>query len=143
VNDGPGHWVVKAAIAAVDKWIRTGEAAPFAPLLALNSQGTNFLYDSLGNVQGGVRTPYVDAPVAILSGDGQPPANAAFCGLFGTTALFDKAMLATLYPDKQTYIDAIDKATDEAAAAGFLVPADAELIKARARTSDIAVAPGS
>ena len=143
VNDGPAHWVSKAAVAAVDKWIRSGEAAASAPLLALNSQGTAFLYDSLGNVRGGVRTPYVDAPVAVLSGDGQPPANAAFCGLFGTTELFDDVLLASLYPDKQAYIDAIDKATDESVAAGFLLPKDAQLIKARARTSDIAELPGT
>lgn len=143
VNDGPGHWVAKAAVAAVDKWIRTGEAAASAPLLALNAQGTEFLYDHVGNVRGGVRTPYVDAPVAVLSGDGQPPANAAFCGLFGTTELFDDALLASLYPDKQAYIDAIDRSTDASVAAGFLLPKDAQLIKARARTSDIAEAPGS
>ncbi|MCB1689759.1 MAG: hypothetical protein KDI33_14785 [Halioglobus sp.] len=143
VNDGPGHWVAKAAVAAIDKWLRNGEAAPSAPLLALNPEGTDFLYDRFGNVQGGVRTPYVDAPVAVLSGEGQPPANAAFCGLFGTTELFDEATLAMLYPTRQAYIDAIDNATDAAAAAGFLVPRDAELIKARARTSDVVGVPGS
>ncbi len=139
VNDGPGHWVARAAVAAVDNWVRSGEAAPAAPLLALNPQGTDFLYDQFGNVQGGVRTPYVDAPVARLSGDGQPPANAAFCGLFGTTELFDAATLGVLYPTRQAYIEAIDNATDESVAAGFLLPKDAQLIKARARTSDIAV----
>jgi Alpha/beta hydrolase domain len=139
VNDGPGHWVAKAAIAAVDHWIRTGEAAPAAPLLTLNSAGTNFEFDSFGNALGGVRTPHVDAPVATLSGEGQPPANAAFCGLFGTTVLFDDAMLSRIYPGKQAYVDAIDSATDAAVAAGFIRPADAQLIKARARTSSIAV----
>lgn len=141
VNDGPGHWVAKAAIAAVDQWIRTGEAAPSAPLLAVNAQGTDFEFDSVGNTQGGIRTPYVDAPVARLSGEGQPPANAAFCGLFGTTELFDNATLAALYPDKQAYISAIDAATDSAVEAGFIRPKDAELIKARARSSGIATTP--
>lgn len=137
VNDGPGHWVAKAAIAAVDEWIRNGNPAPSAPLLAVNEEGTGFLFDSLGNVEGGIRTPFVDAPVARFSGEGQPPANAAFCGLFGTTVLFDEAMLDALYPDKQAYIDAIDSTTDAAVAAGFIRPADAELIKARARTSPL------
>jgi hypothetical protein len=136
VNDGPGHWVLKAAVAAVDNWIRHGEAAPSAPLLSLNGDGTDFDYDELGNVKGGVRTPYVDAPVARLSGEGQPPAD-SFCRLFGTTELFDAATLATLYPDSATYVNAIDTAADSAVAAGFLRPADADLIKARARTSGI------
>lgn len=136
VNDGPGHWVLKAAVAAMDHWIRTGEAAPSASLLALNADETDFDYDSLGNVKGGVRTPYVDAPVARLSGEGQPPAD-SFCRLFGTTVLFDAATMATLYPDNATYVNAIDTASDSAVAAGFLRPADADLIKARARTSGI------
>lgn len=138
VNDGPGHWVANAAIASLNQWIRTGEAAASAALIELNEDGTDFLLDSLGNAKGGIRTPYVDAPVAILRGGGQPPADAFFCGLLGTTELFDDAQLALLYPDKQAYIDAIDQASDEAVAAGFLLPPDANLIKARARTSDIA-----
>jgi hypothetical protein len=137
VNDGPGHWVAKSAVAAVDRWIRTGEAAASAPLLELNGDQTAFEFDNLGNVKGGIRTPYVDAPVATFSGEGQPPANAAFCGLFGTTVLFDEATLAALYPDKASYVNAIDTTTDSAVAAGFLLPADAALIKARARTSEI------
>jgi len=99
-----------------------------------------FELDDLDNVKGGIRTPYVDAPVATLSGLGQPGGD-AFCGLYGTTLLFDDAQLSTLYPDKQTYINAIDTATDSAVDAGFIVPADGALIKARARSSDIAVTP--
>jgi len=140
VNDGPGHWVAKAAIAAVNRWISTGEAAAHAPLLTLNAEGTGLSLDDLGNALGGIRTPYVDAPVATLSGLGQPEGD-AFCGLYGTTLLFDDAQLSTLYPDKQTYINAIDTATDSAVDAGFIVPADGALIKARARSSDIAVTP--
>ena len=42
-----------------------------------------------------------------------------------------------LYPTQQDYIDAIDSASDAAVAAGFLRPADADLIKARARSSGL------
>lgn len=136
VNDGPGHFVAKAAIAALDNWIRNGEPAPSAPLLELDEAGTGFAYDSVGNVRGGIRTPYVDAPVAVLSGEGQPPAS-AFCGLFGVTTLLDAGTLSGLYPDADSYINAIDAATDAAVDARFLLPADGDLIKARARTSGI------
>ena len=138
VNDGPGHWVAKAAIAALNSWISEGKAAPSAPLLSVNEQARAFVLDNLGNVRGGIRTPYVDAPVAVLNGEGQPPAD-PFCNLFGITELFDDATMATLYPDKQTYIDTIDTATDAAVDAGFLRPIDAGLIKDRARTSDIGI----
>ncbi|GAB5451688.1 MAG: alpha/beta hydrolase domain-containing protein [Halioglobus sp.] len=136
VNDGPGHWVAKAAIHALDVWVRTGEAAPAAPWLTLDDAQQAFALDNLGNVLGGIRTPYVDAPVAVLSGEGQPPAS-VFCGLFGTTELFSEAMLDMLYPTPETYISAIDTATDAAVSAGFLRPADADLIKRRARTSNV------
>ena len=140
INDGPSHWVAKAAVASLNRWIMTGEAASSAPLLMVNADGTGYELDSVGNAKGGIRTPYVDAPVATLSGLGQPQTN-EFCRLYGTTALFDDARLSMLYPDKQAYIDAIDKASDEAVAAGFLLPPDADLIKTRARTSDIAANP--
>lgn len=135
-NDGSGPWVTRAAIAALDGWVRNGEAAPSAPLLTVDAAGASFVYDDIGNVLGGIRTPWVDAPVAVHSGEGQPPAS-AFCGLFGTTDLLDATTLATLYPSQQAYIDAIDAATDSAVEQLFLRPADGELIKARARTSGI------
>jgi hypothetical protein len=135
INDGPAHWVVKAAIAALDRWIRTGEAAPPAPLLSLNGDGTAFARDRFGNAIGGVRTPYLDAPVATLTGKEQT--GSSFCRLFGTTALFDQATLSELYPTRQAYLDAIDRATDAAVSAGFLVPADGDLIRQRARSAGI------
>jgi hypothetical protein len=45
-----------------------------------------------------------------------------------------------LYPTREAYIDAIDTATDSAVEAGFLRPADGDLIKAQARNSDIGAA---
>lgn len=142
VNDGPGHWVANAAIASLDRWIRSGDAAASAPFMTLNADQSDFELDEFGNAKGGIRTPHVDAPVATLRGTGQPPAD-AFCGLLGTTVRFDKTKLAELYPDKQAYINAIDAATDSAVDAGFVLRADGAIIKARARTSTLPAAhPG-
>ena len=134
INDGPGHWVAKAAISALDAWVRSGSAPSAAPRLQVNAEATGFEQDAQGNALGGIRSPYVDAPVAVLSGLGQ---GAGFCDLFGTTRLFDDAELAALYPDRDAYVAAIDEATDAAVSAGFLLPADAQLIKSRARTSGV------
>ncbi len=131
INDGPGHWVLKAAIAALNHWVRTGEAAPTAGRLARSDDGTALLRDHLGNATGGIRTPYVEAPVATFSGTGQT--GSSFCFLFGTTALFDEATLSQLYPGRDAYIEAIDRTTDSAVKRGFLLPADGQLIKAQAR----------
>jgi hypothetical protein len=134
INDGPGHWVLKAAIAALDNWIRTGESAPSAEPLLRNVAGTELQRDEFGNALGGVRTPYVDAPVATFSGGGQT--GSSFCFLFGTTALFDEATLSMLYPTREAYIDAIDTTTDSAVEQGFVLPEDAELIKTQARVEE-------
>jgi len=136
VNDGPGHWVAKAATAALNKWVTTGDAPRSARHLKLKPNNTEFALDEFGNVLGGIRTPYVDTPVATLSGLGNSD-RFGLCRLYGTTELFDEATLANLYPNKTSYIIAIDKSTDEAVAAGFILPADAKLIKDRARESDI------
>ena len=99
----------------------------------VDSQQAGFELDANGNAHGGIRTPYVDTPVATLSGLGQ---GAGFCDIFGTTTLFDAAQLEELYPTREGYIDAVDTSTDAAVAAGFLVPADAELIRTWARMSE-------
>ncbi|MCB1844172.1 MAG: hypothetical protein KDI09_14515, partial [Halioglobus sp.] len=57
--------------------------------------------------------------------------------LSGTTELFDAATLASLYPDNAAYVAAVATAADDAVSKGFLLPADAELIKAHAASSDI------
>ncbi|MEQ8803231.1 MAG: alpha/beta hydrolase domain-containing protein, partial [Haliea sp.] len=92
--------------------------------------GSAFLKDDLGNVLGGVRTPWVDAPVAILSGEGQE--GDRLCFLFGTTVLFDAAQMASLYVDQAGYEAAVAEALDEAIAGGFLLEEDAARIRAAA-----------
>jgi hypothetical protein len=134
INDGPGHWVIKAAFNALDRWIRTGERAPSAERIIRNADGTGVQRDQYGNTLGGIRTPHVDAPVATLSGYGQ--SGTSFCSAFGTTTLFDEATLSMLYPTRADYVEAIGSSTDSAVGRGFILPEDGELIKAQARRSD-------
>ena len=136
VNAGPQHLVAKAAIAALNSWIVDGTEPPIADRLAVAGEPAAFVLDSLGNVEGGIRTSYVDAPVAILSGEGQ--SGGGFCFLSGTTELLDLGTLGALYGfDNATYINAVYTATDEAVAKGFLLEPDADLIKAHVSATDL------
>lgn len=135
INSGPMHWVLKAGLHGLVQWITTGEPLPEAERLAVTADGEGFQLDELGNVLGGIRTNYVDVPVAVLSGLGQM--GESFCRIFGTTRLFDDAELAELYPTHQSYLDAVTSSTDSAVDAGFLLPVDAALIVADAEASDI------
>lgn len=148
VNSGPQHFVANAAVRALQAWIVDGTAAPMAPRLSVAGEPPAFVRDSLGNVEGGIRTPYVDAPIAVIEGEGQPQPDLSqideisvdtidFCFLSGTTRLFDAATLGSLYEDNAAYIAAVNAATDDAVSEGFLLIEDAQLIKAYAASSDI------
>jgi hypothetical protein len=135
INSGPQHFVLNAAIAALDRWVRGEGAPPTAPLLEVAGDPPAYVVDELGNVHGGIRTSWVDVPIAKLSGLGQR--GGSFCGIFGTTVPFDAATLAGLYPTHEAYVSAVTASTDAAVAAGFLRAADAPLIKQAAAESDI------
>jgi hypothetical protein len=133
VNSGPQHFVVKAALHALERWVATGATPPRAPRLEV--AGEEFVLDEFGNVRGGIRTSYVDVPIATLSGLGQ--SGGGFCFIFGTTELFDEATLDELYPDHEAYVAAVDEATDRAVRARFVLRPDAELIVEAAERSDV------
>jgi hypothetical protein len=135
INAGAQTYVNRAAVAALNRWVMSGHAPPRAPRLQLDATTEALVLDAHGNARGGIRTPHVEAPIAALSGLGQSGTN--FCFLFGTTAPFDAAQLATLYPSHAAFVKAWNAATDKAVKAGFILPADAEDIKAAAAQSTV------
>jgi hypothetical protein len=135
INSGPQHFVLNAAFAALNRWVREGIPAPSAPRLQVTGSPPDIARDPRGNALGGIRTAHVDAPIAALSGSGQT--GGSFCRIFGTTAPFDDATLATLYPSHAAYVSAVNQATDRAVRAGFVLAPDAKLIKAAASSSQI------
>jgi len=130
LNSGAYPWVYMAALGNLETWIRDGIPAPEAERLETLDDLSDYLYDDVGNVLGGVRSPYVDAPAARLSGEAN--SGGPGCTLSGTTTLFDATTMATLYVDRQGYVDAVADAADQAVADGFMLEADAERVKAAA-----------
>ncbi len=125
-NSGPMHFIFKAGLRQLNQWLIDGTPMPSAPYLEVSDDQSMFVLDDQGNVLGGVRTPYVDAPAAVLSGLGQT--GGSFCGLFGTTRLFTAEEMAALYVDETGYVEAVTASANAAVDAGFLLPEDAELI---------------
>lgn len=64
--------------------------------------------------------------------------------MFGETQPFDAATLTELYPTHHDYVEAVTESANAAAAAGFLVPVDAEALMAEvdAGTGPARVVPG-
>ncbi len=124
INDGPLHIVAKAALRSLDRWVTTGDAPPTAPLLELTTdQPPANVRDGDGIALGGVRTPPVDVPVDVLSG--QPgPDPTLLCILLGSTVPLPVDRLAELYPSSAEYQQRYDAATNGSIESGFVLDDD-------------------
>ncbi len=137
INSGPQHhYVAMAALDSLDTWVRTGKAPPKAARLDLTApaaagQAPKLVADDNGNSKGGIRTPWVDAPTAKLSGAGNSGGPYGF--LVGSTEPYDAATLARLYPGgKADYLKKFDASLNRAVKAGFILKVDAPEIEALA-----------
>jgi hypothetical protein len=123
INTGPQTFVLRSAIAHLDRWAAGGTPPPKAPRLeTVSISPIQYVLDANGNVRGGIRTPAVDAPVATLSGLGQ--AGSQFCFLFGTTVPLTAEQLDALYGSHGGFMAAWGRATVRAFLGGFLRPED-------------------
>jgi len=136
INLGPQYAVEQAALYHLDRWVRRGVTPPHAPRLAVEAGPTPTIKrDEYGNALGGIRTPLVDVPIATIRGDGN--LGPSPCPNLGSTAPFDDATLASLYPSHAAYVAKFNRATDEAAKRGFLLRPEAKNLKTAAAASSI------
>lgn len=127
INFAPQHhYVLQAALAGLVGWVRDGATPPIAPPIEL-TDGATLVLDDNGLAAGGVRTPWVDVPVARTSGlaDG----GGLMAMLFGSGEVFSADALERLYPGGvEQYLGRFTDALDSAIAAGFLLAADRDEI---------------
>ncbi|OBB94734.1 alpha/beta hydrolase domain-containing protein [Mycobacterium sp. 852002-40037_SCH5390672] len=131
INFGPQHhYVVQAALAALNTWVATGEPAPGAdPLQVHESAGPQPVLDGNGLARGGIRTPWVDVPIARMSGLGGE--ESIMSAIFGSGEPFDASTIRRLYPDgSPQYLESFTAALDAAIGSGFILAADrAEILQ--------------
>jgi hypothetical protein len=139
INDGPQTEVLRAALSHLVAWVIDGTTPPESPRIEVTGEGdaTAIERDELGIAVGGIRTPAVDAPLRILSGD-PPPEGEGFCFLFGQTQPLDPAVISSRYANLDGYVAELTASLDEAVARGWVLTPDAETMLAaetdRART---------
>jgi hypothetical protein len=138
INFAPQHhYVVQAAIAALNTWVQTGEAAPVAPPIdvgeAAETQEPQPILDGNGLSEGGIRTPWVDVPLARTSGSGGPveTLESVMAAIFGSGEPFDADTVRRLYPGGVTeYVERFTVALDSTIKSGFILAADrAEILE--------------
>lgn len=127
------HYVVQAALAGLDRWLRIRRAPTSFPPIALDNDSRPPLVwrDALGIARGGVRTPWVDVPTARLTGIGS---GGSFIARFGGSGEpIEAATLRLTYPGgRNEYLDRFRKALSGAIASGAILPDDEQEILALA-----------
>jgi hypothetical protein len=126
INFAPQHhYVLQAALSQLGDWVRTGRPAPSAVPIELSDAQP--VLDADGLVQGGVRTPWVEVPIARTSGAGGN--ESAMSSIFGSGKLFDAAIVRRLYPGGTAdYLERFTASLDSAIQSGFILAADREEI---------------
>ena len=131
INAGPSRFVVRAALRALDHWVATGDGPAAAPRLDVDGAPA-FRRDPDGIVLGGVRTPQVDVPVDVLSGEPRPNVGIA-CFMLGSTTPLPSDVLAERYETAENYSRAYTSATDKSIASGFVLEDDRDEVLAEAQ----------
>lgn len=133
INEGPHRFVAQAALHALVRWVTEGTPPPSAAPIELTSEPRpSIARDEAGIAIGGVRTPHVDAPVVVLSGEGPPGRGAALGWLAGSTTPLPAEYLARRYRDEAGYRHAYEASLDRAIEVGFLLPAHRDELLAQA-----------
>ncbi len=135
-NAGAHTYELRAAVVALNNWVITGRPPPQSPRLDLD--GSSLVTDKNGEAVGGIRTPQVQAPIAVVSGVGSKlGAGSPFCVLFGRTVPFSQSKLASLYPTHAAFVHKWDEAVAAEVEAGYLLPADGRVLERVAARSII------
>jgi hypothetical protein len=131
INFGPQHhYVVQAALAALNTWVDTDEPAPTAPPMGVReTDHPEPVLDANDLAEGGIRTPWVDVPIARTSG--VIAEESIMSAIFGSGEPFDDTALQRLYPGGAAeYLERFTAALDTAIQSGFILPADrAEILQ--------------
>jgi hypothetical protein len=138
INPFPLQYVMDGAVESLDRWVRLGIAPPAAPHITATGDGTpaaTISNDQYGNAQGGVRTPYVDVPIATYYGTTAGPGTCTL--LWGHWAPFSRARLATLYPTHAAYTTPVRDEANRLTKEHWLTRQDAALIVAEAERANV------
>jgi hypothetical protein len=116
-----------AALRNLDDWVAKGIAPPKGQRMELTPGDPAVLkLDEFGHAVGGVRNPWVDAPVATYLTSSPGPGN---CRELGRTIPFDAARIDKLYPTKKAYTSKVNASVDAGVKGRFFTEGDGKKMK--------------
>ncbi|WP_028696310.1 alpha/beta hydrolase domain-containing protein [Pseudomonas cremoricolorata] len=131
LSDEPVQLVVAALLDGMDRWVREGTPMPKAPRVL--REGKTVVRDAAtGNMQGGVRPPWVQVPSATYLTDQE-----SGCGLiYDTKVPYSAQRLRQRYGSFSQYQQAFDDAKRASVEQGYLLPEDAAGLRPIAAPED-------
>ena len=119
-----------AALANLDQWVRKGVAPPKAARMQIkdaDSDQPSVMLDQYGNGLGGVRTFWVDVPLATYYMTSPGPGN---CPEFGRTTPFSWQRLESIYGTYKNYANKANQSVDRSIKERWFTESDGKKIKA-------------
>lgn len=129
--DEPAELVIAALLDGMDRWVRDGKPMPKAPRVP--RQGNSAVRDAdTGNLLGGVRPPWIQAPSATYLTDQETA-----CGLiYDTKVAYSRQALRKRYGSYAQYRKAFEGAKARSVREGYLLPEDAKGLQPIAKPHD-------
>jgi hypothetical protein len=139
VTDFPYEYFFNAASVNLTLWTE-GVAPPYADRYEYGVGGPfpPILLDEFGNARGGVRSPYLDVPIATYNA-GAPfgPGVPFTCLVLGYKAPFSAELLRELYPSHGDYVSKFVASTNELVRQRLLLRVDAGEMRSQAAQTDV------
>lgn len=142
LSDFPFEYFLNGAFANLDAWARSDIIPPRAPRMIVKDKIDNdYFAAKLGkydNAMGGLRTPYLDVPVASYysGGTGIDDYTNFVCGVMGYKVPFEKEVIRELYKTREDYLSKVNKMVDSLVKERFILGEDGEKIKKQAEEVD-------
>lgn len=127
-NDFPSQYQMRAVFRILFNWVRHNILPPHGQRIETDSSREN-KKDCYGNAVGGIRSPFIDCPVAVYFPYSDVEAglmDGDRYGLFGHMIPFTAGKLKELYGNLAGYIKQVELSCEEQIAKGFLLKEDRE-----------------
>ena len=138
LTDFPLEYFMNAGFANLDAWARSNIPPPRAQAIETDAGSNGSVLeikrDKNGNAIGGLRTPYMDVPVATYYTSSEPAdeESVPYCVTQGYKIPFEKEKIMGLYPTRESYLSKVNDMVDSMVKQRYLTEADGEKIKKEA-----------
>lgn len=136
----PTRHILNMALRNLVLWL-DGVVPPKADRIQLEADGRTVVRDEFGNAVGGVRTSYLDVPIATygavntaVPGVTQPGAR---CDFIGYQINFTEEELSELYRNHGGYVNQVDRRLNELVRKGWYLKEDADELRVEAGHADV------